>query len=536
MPPPEYSRRFSLFGIGESSNKQDPKSSIDRKLQELSPSLKLETDKNVYRPGNEVLITITIQNPNDPSNSHEITSSSERSLLVERLGFELQGVEKLDTQWFTTQKPLPGTKLRKGEHIFLDCSTRSLVSNQIISSGATKKYVVQTVLPSVIPPSYRGTTIRYMYYVRSTLSGQWLLMENGHSERNMAQSITEVETRIPLQIWVTQKASGLLTEEGQTNGIVPIQTVQTDIYWKEIDGDSEWVRANDIYDGGEEGYDSSRDDVLSVSSYNPSRDSIYKAFGSSLSLQGSASRSFRELLHAEADEVLHNSSGDILSSKIPHVISPKLQRGNPKTSKDEDERGSSSPIGISESVASEGYIRGRSYNIKLDDQVLLRFSPKKSDSNYYFSDMIGGTLTFFHEDETRRCLEVSITLEISETINRRFVHPSRRNSPTLTKVHSDHHEIVADMVQTSFLFSIPMDGPMSFSTPHVSVQWALRFEFFTTPRNIDWNRYGHPLMVEGRDKCEWFLPITVHAPPSGPAAAHARTTNNLSLQPFWLRD
>ena len=69
------------------------------------------------------------------------------------------------------------------------------------------------------------------------------------------------------------------------------------------------VRANDIYDGGEEGYDSSRDDVLSVSSYNPSRDSIYKAFGSSLSLQGSASRSFRELLHAEADEVLHNSSG-----------------------------------------------------------------------------------------------------------------------------------------------------------------------------------------------------------------------------------
>lgn len=83
---------------------------------------------------------------------------------------------------------------------------------------------------------------------------------------------------------------------------------------------------------------------------------------------------------------------------------------------------------------------------------------------------IGGTLTFFHEEVARRCLEVtslllvvkelnqnwqiiycdwcigiefiiiiiilqiSITLEISETINRRFVHPSRRNSPTITKV------------------------------------------------------------------------------------------------------
>ncbi|XP_021724687.1 uncharacterized protein LOC110692004 [Chenopodium quinoa] len=536
MPPPEISRRFSLFGIGESSNKQ---SSIDRKREELIPILKLETDKNVYRPGDEVLVTIELQNPSDPSNSHEITSSSERSLLLERLGFELKGVEKLDTQWFTAQKPLPGSKQRKGEHVFLDYSTTSLVSNQIISSGATKKYVVRTVLPSIIPPSYRGTTIRYLYYVRSTFSGQWLILENGHSESDLAQNITGLEARVPLQIWVTQQASGIIIEEGQADGIVPIQTIQTDIYWKELDGDSEWVRANDIYDGVEEGYDSSRDEVLSVSSYNPSRDSLHKSFGSSLSLQGSASRSFREPpLHAEADEVLHNSIGDILSSKSPSVISPRQQRGYSKTfSKDEDEKGPSSPIQTTESAASEGSMRGRSYNIKLDDQVLLRFSPKKSDSNYYFSDMIGGTLTFFHEEGTRRCLEVSITLEISETINRRSVHPSRKNSPTLTKVHSDHHEVVADLVQTSFLFSIPMDGPMSFSTPHVSVQWALRFEFFTTPRNIDWSRYGHPLLVEGRDKCEWCLPINVHAPPPGAAAvAHARHRKNLSSEPFWARD
>jgi hypothetical protein len=82
--------------------------------------------------------------------------------------------------------------------------------------------------------------------------------------------------------------------------------------------------------------------------------------------------------------------------------------------------------------AAEGFVRGRSYNIRLDDQVLLKFSPKNSDSTYYFSDMvnifmhswimctsyeinkmttlwlqIGGTLTFFHEEGARRCLEVS---------------------------------------------------------------------------------------------------------------------------------
>lgn len=183
--------------------------------------------------------------------------------------------------------------------------------------------------------------------------------------------------------------------------------------------------------------------------------------------------------------------------------------------------------------AEEGFIRARSYNIRMDDRVLLRFSPKNSDSTYYFSDTIGGTLTFFPEEGARRCLEVSITLEMSETINRRFVHPSRKNSPTITKVQSDHHEVVADLVQTSFLFSIPMDGPMSFSTPRISVQWALRFEFYTTPKNVDWTRYEHPLLVEGREKSEWVLPIIVHAPPPGPSAAPTRSEKYFSLEPLW---
>lgn len=94
--------------------------------------------------------------------------------------------------------------------------------------------------------------------------------------------------------------------------------------------------------------------------------------------------------------------------------------------------------------------------------------------------------------------------------------------------------MVADLIQTSFLFSIPMDGPMSFSTHYVSVQWALRFEFFTTPKNADLSRYEHPLLVEGREKCEWVLPITVHAPPGGAPAAQTRNDRSFSLEPLWV--
>lgn len=57
-----------------------------------------------------------------------------------------------------------------------------------------------------------------------------------------------------------------------------------------------------------------------------------------------------------------------------------------------------------------------------------------------------GMLLILWLSEFRRTgvLQVSITLETSETINRRFVHPSRRNSPTITKVYSDAVKCVSN--------------------------------------------------------------------------------------------
>ncbi|KAF5183996.1 immunoglobulin, partial [Thalictrum thalictroides] len=69
------------------------------------------------------------------------------------------------------------------EHVFLDSSTPSIVSNQVVSTGGTKTYMVRTELPKIIPPTYKGTTIRYFYYVRSTLAGRWLVLENGQYRR-----------------------------------------------------------------------------------------------------------------------------------------------------------------------------------------------------------------------------------------------------------------------------------------------------------------------------------------------------------------
>ena len=51
---------------------------------------------------------------------------------------------------------------------------------------------VRTTLPSRIPPSYKGATIRYMYYVKSTLLGRWLTQENGRSHKESLKDQIEM--------------------------------------------------------------------------------------------------------------------------------------------------------------------------------------------------------------------------------------------------------------------------------------------------------------------------------------------------------
>ncbi len=74
--------------------------------------------------------------------------------------------------------------------------------------------------------------------------------------------------------------------------------------------------------------------------------------------------------------------------------------------------------------------------------------------------------------------------------------------------------MVCDMTNTHFVFSVPMDGPPSFSTPLLTVQWILRFEFVASLPDVNWSEVEHPMLLEleQRRKGEWSMPLTVHAP------------------------
>lgn len=48
------------------------------------------------------------------------------------------------------------------------------------------------MLPSIIPPSYKGSNIRYLYYVRSAITGGWLILENGQSRTEPTNDVTDL--------------------------------------------------------------------------------------------------------------------------------------------------------------------------------------------------------------------------------------------------------------------------------------------------------------------------------------------------------
>ena len=102
------SSRFSFLGIGSSSNEVND--SLSGSGTKIKPSLSVQTDKDVYRPGDSIFVTLEVGYY--AVRDHENGASP--SVLVDKLSFEVKGLEKLDVQWFSAQKPSPGSKGRRG--------------------------------------------------------------------------------------------------------------------------------------------------------------------------------------------------------------------------------------------------------------------------------------------------------------------------------------------------------------------------------------------------------------------------------------
>ena len=52
--------------------------------------------------------------------------------------------------------------------------------------------ILRMNLPTIIPPSYRGSTVRYLYHVKSELSGKYINMEDGLPPGGSTQKFSDI--------------------------------------------------------------------------------------------------------------------------------------------------------------------------------------------------------------------------------------------------------------------------------------------------------------------------------------------------------
>eukprot|EP00897_Mesotaenium_endlicherianum_P004094 jgi/Mesen1/3712/ME000202S02798 len=611
-----------------------------------APTLRVTLAKSAYRPGEVVIASIDLTNAlgkytkaqllqdlEEPSSSIKATNFA-GAVLIEDLIVELKGLEKLDPAWVQVPKLPAGSKQPRGERAILESQPTSIVSDVVIEREGSRTYTVRVTLPKVLPPSYRGTAVRYHYYLSVYVKWSPVVTANGESSDRVQGGVmaapAPLQVRTPIRLWTLPNSSGLTPEEigaehhHGSGGIVPVAPVEVEIQWREKNSRSSWVAMTDALSGAEDGDYSQEEelsDAASASQQHSEEDGrgrrVFERLGSysgpsSSSMatttatatveetddeehddergereeeeehgrgqngeattggEAQSSANERLLVRAESEPPPRPSQGgrELLQGEFEMLAMAKTWKGPPGTGTgagawqqpslkvpgltldkgngtstsassanassvaamlinghhmgagrggDDDVLGSSppSPSGVM------AFTRGRTYNIRIDDHILVKFTPRSPQSTYYLGDTVSGTLTFSQEEGARRCLEVSVLLETHEVVNPMVLHSSRKaggfgaasKAPLhLPQVQTEFHEVTADMLATHFIFTIPMDAPAAFATPLISVQWILRFEFVACKRRKHTPGASSPLASEETERGEWSMPIVVHAP------------------------
>lgn len=70
--------------------------------------------------------------------------------------------------------------------------SQSLSSHASFLWSFLSSVMVRAILPEILPPSYKGATLRYHYFIKSTLSGRFMASENSQFYEDPTKDFIEV--------------------------------------------------------------------------------------------------------------------------------------------------------------------------------------------------------------------------------------------------------------------------------------------------------------------------------------------------------
>ncbi|RHZ53330.1 hypothetical protein Glove_443g57 [Diversispora epigaea] len=126
------------------------------------------------------------------------------------------------------------------------------------------------------------------------------------------------------------------------------------------------------------------------------------------------------------------------------------------------------------------HMRKANYDICKNNQRVAQLCLLKT--SYRLGDIVIGTLNF--GGAIIPSYQVSITLENSEIVEPSIANRPQSQIARLTrKIHGEHHEFCLNAKRISFSISMPTTCTPDFATTGVKLQWCLRLEFITGPKD-----------------------------------------------------
>ena len=116
-----------------------------------------------YTPGNTVTALLKVSSLSQPSDMIEL----------EELEVSLVGIERVDTSWvswkYRSAVPPLNSDKRRVQRSVVDARMRAITQGSF-SEGKDRNFLIRFQLPSCLPPSFRGTAVRYVYYMEASVS------------------------------------------------------------------------------------------------------------------------------------------------------------------------------------------------------------------------------------------------------------------------------------------------------------------------------------------------------------------------------
>eukprot|EP00959_Pyramimonas_sp_CCMP1952_P122565 2562354-Pyramimonas_sp.AAC.1 len=401
-------------------------------------SLCTELSHPSFWPGQTLGATINLEFPQAGKESTSPTQSVRLlSLVAQCVGFERQ-----DSLWIRRSQTAPGgdaagtsASMSRGERVVFKSATANLLGACTLPPGARRWFDIQAALPAVLPPSHRGTAVRWRYTLVITAT------IDTSSEGSKGETSKEITVRKPFRVWPTN-VGGLHTGPQVTFHSSDLE-FDAHIRWREV-VPTPLALPNTPQDGNTPAW------TLGILSSPGAASSAATPVGRA-GVPDGWDHAGSGGTFLTADEVHGNSLGlppEVaplpLEDREPLTEAPRSvnniegEHGNGQASERSDTAAISEAVPGSKSskqqclepassLSSErptplllgGFTTGRTYNMSIGNDPLVRFTPKESSGEYALGGTVAGTLTFHHSvdgEKIWQCAQVLVTLETEEVI------------------------------------------------------------------------------------------------------------------------